>query len=136
MNEVSRENTGLIVVLLVMTAATGILDAVSYLGPGHVFTANMIGNIVRIGFRLGGALRNLFQGSVIILFCFMLGAVTGVRMGRRPNPRKSRIGRLGPGVLGIGLAIMRMRGRAVRVSRLFIRFHMNEAVKKEFTAKL
>ena len=40
MNEASRENTGLIVVLLVMTAATGIVDAVSYLGLGHVFTAN------------------------------------------------------------------------------------------------
>ena len=55
MNEASRENRGLIVVLLVMTAATGIVDAVSYLGLGHVFTADMSGHVVLMGFRLGGA---------------------------------------------------------------------------------
>ena len=61
MNEASRENTGLIVVLLVMTAATGIVDAVSYLGLGHVFTANMTGNVALMGFRLGGPPESLFQ---------------------------------------------------------------------------
>src|SRR5580693_3723878 len=91
MNEASRENTGLIVVLLVMTAATGIVDAVSYLGLGHVFTANMTGNIVLMGFRLGGASGISLSRSVIALFCFMLGAVAGGRMGRRLNPRQSRI---------------------------------------------
>jgi uncharacterized membrane protein YoaK (UPF0700 family) len=91
MNEASRENTGLIVVLLVMTAGTGIVDAVSYLGLGHVFTANMTGNIVLMGFRLGGAAGISLSRSVIALFCFMLGAVAGGRMGRRLNPRQSRI---------------------------------------------
>jgi hypothetical protein len=32
--------------LLVLTAATGLIDAVSYLALGHVFTANMTGNVV------------------------------------------------------------------------------------------
>jgi uncharacterized membrane protein YoaK (UPF0700 family) len=91
MNEASRENTGLIVVLLVMTAATGIVDAVSYLGLGHVFTANMTGNVVLMGFRLGGASGISLSRSVIALFCFMLGAVAGGRMGRRLNPRQSRV---------------------------------------------
>jgi uncharacterized membrane protein YoaK (UPF0700 family) len=91
MNEASRENTGLIVVLLVMTAGTGIVDAVSYLGLGHVFTANMTGNIVLMGFRLGGAAGISLSRSVIALFCFMLGAVAGGRMGRRLNSRQSRI---------------------------------------------
>jgi uncharacterized membrane protein YoaK (UPF0700 family) len=77
MNEAPRENTGLIVVLLVMTAATGIVDAVSYLGLGHIFTANMTGNIVLMGFRLGGASGISLSRSVIALFCFMLGAVAG-----------------------------------------------------------
>jgi uncharacterized membrane protein YoaK (UPF0700 family) len=35
--------------LLVMTGTTGLVDAVSYLGLGHVFTANMTGNIVFLG---------------------------------------------------------------------------------------
>jgi len=91
MNEAPRENTGLIVVLLVMTAATGIVDAVSYLGLGHIFAANMTGNIVLMGFRLGGASGISLTKSVIALFCFMLGAVVGGRMGRRLTPRQSRI---------------------------------------------
>jgi uncharacterized membrane protein YoaK (UPF0700 family) len=91
MNEASRENTGLIVVLLVMTAVTGIVDAVSYLGLGHVFTANMTGNVVLLGFRLGGAAGISLSRSVIALVSFMLGAVAGGRMGRRLNPRQWRI---------------------------------------------
>jgi uncharacterized membrane protein YoaK (UPF0700 family) len=74
MNEASRESTGLIVVLLVMTTATGIVDAVSYLGLGHVFAANMPGNIVLMGFRLGGATGISLTKSVIAIFCFMFGA--------------------------------------------------------------
>jgi uncharacterized membrane protein YoaK (UPF0700 family) len=91
MNEAPRENTGLIVVLLVMTAVTGIVDAVSYLGLGRVFTANMTGNIVLMGFRLGGASGISLSRSVIALFCFMLGAVAGGRMSRSLSPRQSRI---------------------------------------------
>jgi uncharacterized membrane protein YoaK (UPF0700 family) len=91
MNEASRENTGLIVVLLVMTAATGIVDAVSYLGLGHVFTANMTGNIALMGFRLGGASGISLSRSALALFSFMLGAVAGGRMGRRLSPRQSRV---------------------------------------------
>ena len=43
--------------LMVMTAITGFVDAVSYLGLGHVFTANMTGNIVLLGFAISGAPR-------------------------------------------------------------------------------
>jgi hypothetical protein len=35
--------------LLVLTFTTGLVDAVSFLGLGHVFTTNMIGNIVLLG---------------------------------------------------------------------------------------
>jgi uncharacterized membrane protein YoaK (UPF0700 family) len=93
-NEAARENTGLIAVLLVMTAATGIVDAVSYLGLGHVFTANMTGNLVLMGFRLGGAPGISLARSIVALFCFMLGAVAGGWMCRRLNLRRSRIGGL------------------------------------------
>ena len=91
MSGASRENTGLIAVLLVMTAATGIVDAVSYLGLGHVFAGNMTGNIVLMGFRLGGASGISLTKSVIALFCFMLGAVAGARMSRRLTPGQSRV---------------------------------------------
>jgi uncharacterized membrane protein YoaK (UPF0700 family) len=41
--------------LLVLTLTTAIVDAVSYLGLGHVFTANMTGNIVFLGFGIAGS---------------------------------------------------------------------------------
>jgi uncharacterized membrane protein YoaK (UPF0700 family) len=43
-------------VLLALTLTTGLIDAASYLGLGHVFTANMTGNIVLLGFGLGASL--------------------------------------------------------------------------------
>jgi uncharacterized membrane protein YoaK (UPF0700 family) len=36
--------------LLGMTAVTGLVDAVSFLSLGHVFSANMTGNIVLLAF--------------------------------------------------------------------------------------
>ena len=43
------------VLLLVMTTATGLVDAVSVLGLGRVFVANMTGNVVFLGFAVAGA---------------------------------------------------------------------------------
>ena len=40
--------------LLTLTGVTGVIDAVSFLGPGHVFTANMTGNVVLLGFAAAG----------------------------------------------------------------------------------
>ena len=40
--------------LLVQTVATGLIDAVSYLALGHVFTANMTGNVVFLAFAMAG----------------------------------------------------------------------------------
>src|SRR5438128_1590689 len=38
--------------LLLLTVTTGLIDAVSVLGLGRVFTANMTGNVVFLGFAL------------------------------------------------------------------------------------
>ena len=37
-----------------MTLVTGLVDAFSYLVLGHVFVANMTGNVVLLGFALAG----------------------------------------------------------------------------------
>jgi hypothetical protein len=42
--------------LLVLTVATGVVDAVSILALGRVFIANMTGNIVFLGFAWQGPL--------------------------------------------------------------------------------
>ena len=45
----------LLPLLVVLTVVTGLVDAVSYLKLGHVFVANMTGNIVFLGFAVAGA---------------------------------------------------------------------------------
>lgn len=41
--------------LVLLSLAAGCVDAVSYLGLNHVFTANMTGNTVLLGIALGQA---------------------------------------------------------------------------------
>lgn len=72
----------IVTVLLGLTFVTGIVDAVSFLGLGHVFTANMTGNIVFIGFAIGGAPDLSVFRSVVALFAFMIGGIGGGRIVR------------------------------------------------------
>jgi uncharacterized membrane protein YoaK (UPF0700 family) len=67
----------LIRVLLVLTFTTGLIDAVSFLGLGHVFTANMTGNVVLLGFGLAGAGQLPVVAPLISLGAFLLGAGAG-----------------------------------------------------------
>ena len=46
---------GLLSALAALTLVSGVVDAVSYLGLGRVFTANMTGNIVLLGFGIAGS---------------------------------------------------------------------------------
>jgi len=67
-------------ILLAMTAVTGVVDAVSFLALGHVFTANMTGNIVLLGFAFAGATGLSISRSSVALIAFLAGAVAGGRM--------------------------------------------------------
>src|SRR5260370_37475367 len=84
--------------LLVLTFTTGVVDAVSYLGIGHVFTANMTGNIVFLGFGLAGSGGLPVLAPLISLGAFLLGAGAGGVLGRRTAGRP-------PPPLGAALAI-------------------------------
>jgi uncharacterized membrane protein YoaK (UPF0700 family) len=66
--------------LFLLTAITGIVDAVSFLGLGRVFTANMTGNVVLLGFPLTGAPGVSVSRSSVALLAFFLGAVAGGRL--------------------------------------------------------
>lgn len=67
-------------VLVLLTVVTGMVDAVSYLGLGHVFTANMTGNIVLLGFAFAGAGQVSISASLLALACFLVGAALGGRL--------------------------------------------------------
>jgi uncharacterized membrane protein YoaK (UPF0700 family) len=75
-------------ILLVMTLVTGIVDAVSYLALGHVFTANMTGNVVLLGFAAAGVKSLSAARSLAALIFFLAGAIFGgrVSMPQAPGP--------------------------------------------------
>ena len=62
------------------TVVTGLVDAVSYLGLGHVFTANMTGNVVFLGFAFGGAKGFSVSASLFAMAGFLAGALAGGRL--------------------------------------------------------
>jgi uncharacterized membrane protein YoaK (UPF0700 family) len=66
--------------LVVLTAVTGLIDAVSILDLGRVFVANMTGNVVFLGFALARAPRFSLAASAAALAGFLLGGVTGGRL--------------------------------------------------------
>jgi uncharacterized membrane protein YoaK (UPF0700 family) len=63
--------------LLLLTIATGVVDAVSILALGRVFIANMTGNVVFVGFALAGAPGFSLVASLLALAGFLLGAAAG-----------------------------------------------------------
>jgi uncharacterized membrane protein YoaK (UPF0700 family) len=74
--------------LLILTFTTGIVDAVSFLGLGHVFTANMTGNVVLLGFGIAGSAGLPIAAPFASLGAFILGAIAGGRVSRRVEERR------------------------------------------------
>jgi uncharacterized membrane protein YoaK (UPF0700 family) len=66
--------------LLFLSATTGLVDAASVLGLGKVFTANMTGNIVFLGFAAAGTPGFAVLPFLVALLAFMLGAVIAGRI--------------------------------------------------------
>jgi uncharacterized membrane protein YoaK (UPF0700 family) len=63
--------------LLILTFTTGLIDATSYLGLDHVFTANMTGNILFLGFGIAHSGGLPVLAPLISLAAFLLGAGAG-----------------------------------------------------------
>jgi len=63
--------------LLGLTLVTGLVDAFSYLVLGHVFVANMTGNVVFLGFAIAGAPGFSISASLVALGAFVFGALIG-----------------------------------------------------------
>jgi uncharacterized membrane protein YoaK (UPF0700 family) len=61
--------------MLVMTSMNGVVDAVSILSLGHVFLANMTGNLLFIGLALGGAPGFSLSTSLVALGGFGAGVI-------------------------------------------------------------
>jgi uncharacterized membrane protein YoaK (UPF0700 family) len=73
--------------LLALTFTTGLVDAVSYLALGRVFTANMTGNVVLLGFGIAGSGGLPVVAPIVSLGAFLIGAGAGGVLVRRMAER-------------------------------------------------
>ena len=69
--------------LLLLTAVTGLVDAVSILRLGRVFVANMTGNVMFTAFALAKAPGFALATSLLALLGFLVGAAAGGRLTAR-----------------------------------------------------
>src|SRR4051812_26187010 len=72
-------------VFLGMTAVTGLVDAVSFLSLGRVFTANMTGNVALLAFATARVPGLSITLSLTALVSFLSGAVLGGRIMARAS---------------------------------------------------
>lgn len=77
-------------VLLLLTFTTGLVDAVSYLGLGRVFSGIQTGNLVVLGFALAGTAGFTVAGPALSLLSFFVGAAIGGRLASRLSRRHRR----------------------------------------------
>ncbi len=77
--------------LLGLTFVTGLVDSFSYLLLGHVFVANMTGNVVFLGFAFAGANGFSIPASLVALGSFVFGALTGGRIGSRLGSHRGHL---------------------------------------------
>jgi uncharacterized membrane protein YoaK (UPF0700 family) len=70
---------------------SGFLDAISYLGLGHVFTANMTGNVVITGFAAAGAPGFSALSCLTSLAAFLAGAVIAGRLALAMTSRRAHV---------------------------------------------
>jgi uncharacterized membrane protein YoaK (UPF0700 family) len=76
--------------LVVLTIVTGVVDALAYLRLGHVFVANMTGNVVFLGFAAAGADGLSVPGSLLALACFLPGGIAAGRLAARLGDNRRR----------------------------------------------
>jgi uncharacterized membrane protein YoaK (UPF0700 family) len=81
----------LVPMMVALTFLTGVVDAASYLKLGHVFVANMTGNVVFLGFALAGAGGLSVSASLLALAAFLAGALAGGWLGARNSIHRARL---------------------------------------------
>jgi uncharacterized membrane protein YoaK (UPF0700 family) len=69
--------------MVALTVVSGLVDAFSYLALGHVFVANMTGNVVFIAFAVTGSPGFSLAAAAAALVAFAVGSLLGGRIARR-----------------------------------------------------
>lgn len=74
--------------LIALTFVSGLVDATSFVGLGQVFTANMTGNVIFLGFALAGVEGLGVVAPLVSLAAFTAGALVGGRLALRAMSRR------------------------------------------------
>jgi uncharacterized membrane protein YoaK (UPF0700 family) len=129
--------------LLLLTFATGLVDAVSVLVLGHVFVANMTGNVIFLGFWFVPHSGIDLLAAVVAFASFVAGAILGGRLARHldANVRRWLIVALGIEVVvlvslsalaGSGVLQYHGNGRLILIAGLAIVFGSQTATARQF----
>jgi uncharacterized membrane protein YoaK (UPF0700 family) len=76
--------------LIAMTLNTGLVDAFSFLVLGHVFVANMTGNVVFLALASAGVSGFSIPHTLVALVSFVLGTLVGGFLGSRLGQHRGR----------------------------------------------
>lgn len=79
------------VFLILFTLVTGMVDALSFLRLGEVFVANMTGNIVMLGFDIGGMKGISALTHITALAAFVIGAAAGGKLASNFGAHRARL---------------------------------------------
>lgn len=108
--------------LLLLTMVSGLVNSVSYLRLGHVFVANMTGNIVFLGFAVAGQHDLSGAASLVALLAFMVGAMVTGRVGGRVVQHRGRW-------LALAIAVKVAFVAAATIVAVLAGDHLTEAVR-------
>lgn len=129
--------------LLLLTFATGLVDAVSVLVLGHVFVANMTGNVIFLGFWFVPHSGVDLTAAVVAFASFVTGTVLGGRLARHLDVRVRRWLLVALGIevamltvlavlAGTGVLSYHDNGKLVLIAGLAVTFGMQNATARQF----
>jgi uncharacterized membrane protein YoaK (UPF0700 family) len=129
--------------LLLLTFATGVVDAISVLVLGHVFVANMTGNIIFLGFWFVPRAGVDLTAAIVAFVGFLAGTVIGGRMTRHLGAHTRRWLTTSLGVeiavllalsilAGTGVLSYQTNTKLILIAGLAITFGVQNATARQF----
>ena len=132
-----------VIALLLLTFATGLVDAVSVLFLGHVFVANMTGNVIFLGFWFVPHSGVDMAAAVVAFASFLIGTIIGGRFARHldHDVRQWLTAAMGTEVVllvtlsllaGTGVLDYHTHGRLVLIAGLAMNFGSQAVTARQF----
>jgi uncharacterized membrane protein YoaK (UPF0700 family) len=132
-----------VVALMLLTFATGLVDAISVLVLGHVFVANMTGNVIFLGFWFVGHTVVDLTAAVVAFISFVAGTVLGGRLARHLDTEVRRWLTVALGIevlilatlsilAGAGVLTYQGHDRLIIIAGLAVSFGSQNAAARQF----